>query len=118
VALAGLMRDSKNTRVDKVPLLGDIPIIGSLFRTSTTSTEKTELMIFLVPHVIAGDAAARTMTEEVSKNVRRLVPELERDRPQLKPQQQTKPGEVKPDQKKQDEGQTGGGQQANPPASP
>lgn len=112
VALAGLMRDSKNTQVNKVPLLGDIPIIGSLFRSSTTTTEKTELMIFLIPHVINGDVAARAMTENVSRDVRRLVPELERVRPELKPRQdqQTPPPQ---------EGQTPpqGGLQ-NPPANP
>jgi general secretion pathway protein D len=97
VALAGLMRDSKNTRVDKVPLLGDIPILGSLFRSTTTSTEKTELMIFLAPHVIQGEAAARQMTSDVSTKVRKLVPELEKDRPQLR--NQPPPTEEKPDEK-------------------
>jgi general secretion pathway protein D len=117
VALSGLMRDSRNTQVNKVPLLGDIPIIGSLFRSTTTSTEKTELMIFMVPHVIAGDAASRRMTEEVSKNVRRLVPELEKERPELKPRRQKAPedqngpapaGQTNPPQ----------GGQGNPPAKP
>ncbi len=112
VALAGLMRDSKNVRVDKVPLLGDIPILGHLFRSTTTSTEKTELMIFLCPRVIQGDASARRMTEDVSKNVRRLVPELEKERPELKPgtpPQQTKPDEGKPG--------TGSGSETTPPPS-
>ncbi len=119
VALAGLMRDSKNTRIDKVPLLGDIPIIGSLFRTSTTSTEKTELMIFLVPHVISGDASARAMTEDVSKNVRRLVPELERERPELKPRQQTPPqhGQQTPPEGGQQTPPGQGGQQTPPPGN-
>ncbi len=86
VALAGLMRDSKNTRVDKIPLLGDIPILGSLFRSTATTTEKTELMIFLVPHVVSGDASARAMTDDVSKRVRKLVPSLDRERSELKQQ--------------------------------
>ncbi len=109
VALAGLMRDSKNVRVDKVPLLGDIPLLGHLFRSTTTSTEKTELMIFLCPRVIQGDSSARQMTEDVSKNVRKLVPELEKERPELKPQtqQQTKPDEGKPG--------TGAGNETAPP---
>ncbi|NLI01339.1 MAG: hypothetical protein GX446_17820, partial [Chthonomonadales bacterium] len=112
VALAGLMRDSGNVRVDKVPILGDIPILGNLFRNTTTSTEKTELMIFLCPRVIMGDNQARAMTEDVSKNVRRLVPELEKERPDLKPKTAPPPdqtgtgGQGQTDQGGPEQGQT------------
>jgi len=54
-------------------------------------------MIFLAPHVIQGDAAARKMTGEVSEKVRKLVPELERDRVGLR--QTPPPADTKPDEK-------------------
>jgi general secretion pathway protein D len=52
VVLGGLIRDKQNETVSKVPLLGDIPLLGWLFRAKKTSTEKTNLMIFMTPHIV------------------------------------------------------------------
>jgi type II secretion system protein D len=51
VVIGGLMQDRKTTTVDKVPLLGDIPGIGEIFKRTRKSKVKTELLIFLTPHV-------------------------------------------------------------------
>ncbi len=50
--MGGLMQDSINNLTDEVPLLGRIPLIGSLFQYRNDKTEKTELVIFLRPVVI------------------------------------------------------------------
>jgi general secretion pathway protein D len=51
IVIGGLMQDQKNSVVNQVPLLGDIPFLGELFKRTTTTTSKTELLIFLTPHV-------------------------------------------------------------------
>lgn len=52
VVLGGLIEDSVNDGVEKVPGLGDIPVVGNLFKYKTRSRAKTNLMIFLRPTVI------------------------------------------------------------------
>jgi general secretion pathway protein D len=51
VVIGGLIRDSLDDAVSKIPILGDIPIIGGLFSNTTKHTIKRELMIFLTPYV-------------------------------------------------------------------
>jgi general secretion pathway protein D len=52
IVLGGLIDDNIQDSIEKVPALGDIPIIGSLFRYKTRSRVKTDLMVFLRPTVI------------------------------------------------------------------
>lgn len=52
IVLGGLMQESKNNVDGKRPLLGDIPLINSLFRTKNKSSKKTELVILLRPLVV------------------------------------------------------------------
>lgn len=52
VVIGGLMRDTKITSEQKVPILGDLPVLGALFRNRTTSTQKTNLLLILTPYVI------------------------------------------------------------------
>ncbi len=58
IVLAGLITKNKNEQHRSVPWLGDIPVIGNLFRYDTTSNERTELLIILTPHVIHNPAEA------------------------------------------------------------
>ena len=57
IVIGGLMQDEVHDNVSKVPLLGDIPLLGNLFKRTIKSKDKTELLIFLTPHV-APDALA------------------------------------------------------------
>ena len=52
VIIGGLMKDDFTETVTKVPLLGDVPLVGKFFQSSSKTKEKTELMVFLTPHVI------------------------------------------------------------------
>lgn len=52
IVIGGLMRDRISETVNKIPLLGDIPILGWLFRAKSSVTEKTNLLVFLTPHIV------------------------------------------------------------------
>ena len=58
LVLGGLISDSVNDTRDKVPLLGDIPLLGSLFRYRTTNKRKRNLMVFLHPTILRDPATA------------------------------------------------------------
>lgn len=62
VVLGGLISTNVQKTESKVPLLGDIPLLGRLFRSKGTKTQKTNLLVFITPRVIhdAGDMAAIT----------------------------------------------------------
>jgi general secretion pathway protein D len=52
VVIGGLMENDKESSETKIPLLGDIPLLGALFRYKATSDDKNELMIFMTPHIV------------------------------------------------------------------
>jgi len=55
LVIAGLIRQEDRDEVDQVPLLGDIPFIGTLFRHTQQVKKGTELVIFLTPRVVRDD---------------------------------------------------------------
>ena len=54
VVIGGLMQKTDSTQVNKVPLLGDIPLIGNAFKRTTKTSNKTELVIFMTPYIVEG----------------------------------------------------------------
>ena len=52
LALAGLLQDNLRESVNKIPGLGDLPIIGALFRSTSYSQDKTDLLIAVTPHLV------------------------------------------------------------------
>jgi len=62
IVLGGLIEDNYGTGEDKIPLLGDIPIIGGLFRYQTRTRNKTNMMVFLRPQIIRDAAAYQGLT--------------------------------------------------------
>lgn len=62
VALGGLLDQADRNTVEKVPGLGDLPVLGGLFRNTARSREKTNLMVFIRPTVIRDGAAAARAT--------------------------------------------------------
>jgi MSHA type pilus biogenesis protein MshL len=64
IVIAGMMQDSATADVSKVPLLGDVPFVGNLFRRTGTSRRKTDLVILLTPTIMGpGEVAANTARE-------------------------------------------------------
>ena len=64
VVIGGLMQNKKLDSTSKVPILGDIPLLGLLFKHKVTSNGKTELMIFLTPHIVKRPSDLVTITAE------------------------------------------------------
>jgi general secretion pathway protein D len=60
IVLGGLIQDDVTQSISKVPLLGDIPLIGGLFRSTRDSHVKRNLMVFLRPTVVR-DGAGRVL---------------------------------------------------------
>jgi general secretion pathway protein D len=63
VVIGGLMRDAIVKSKDKIPVLGDLPVLGFLFRSSTTQTRKTNLLLVLTPYVIHDQSDLRRIFE-------------------------------------------------------
>ena len=55
IIIGGLIKDESLDSNDRIPVLGNIPVLGKLFRKESRSTSKSEIVIFLTPHIISGD---------------------------------------------------------------
>jgi len=62
VIIGGLIQDTEEDTVSKVPFLGDIPLLGWLFKTKSKTRKKTNLMILLTPHIVRDAADLAEMT--------------------------------------------------------
>lgn len=67
VVIGGLIQDKKNTSQSAVPCLGDIPVLGALFRSQSKTNDKTNLMIFLTPHIIRDPSDMTRVSEDKRK---------------------------------------------------
>ncbi|MEZ5742013.1 MAG: type IV pilus secretin PilQ family protein, partial [Burkholderiaceae bacterium] len=59
VVIGGIYEQFERNRTNKVPLLGDIPVLGYLFRDNTKTNDRTELMVFLTPRVVTDTSLSR-----------------------------------------------------------
>lgn len=64
MAIGGLLDDNERRTLEKVPLLGDIPLIGELFKSRTKSRSKTNLMVFIRPTILRSAADAATLAAQ------------------------------------------------------
>lgn len=76
IVIGGLVFTEKLQAVVKVPLLGDIPLLGHLFRRTTHSVRRTNLMLFITPHILSDSKTA----DRVSKYKRREQLKAARER--------------------------------------
>lgn len=63
VVIGGLMRDAVTSSQSKIPLLGDIPLIGALFRKTKSTKSKQNLLLFLTPYIVRSQADLRAIYE-------------------------------------------------------
>lgn len=68
LAISGLIRDNSIKRVRKVPFFGDIPIIGKAFRREIEDVQRTNLLVFLTPRIIATPEDAQARSKEMEAN--------------------------------------------------
>ncbi|MDX8382616.1 MAG: type II secretion system secretin GspD [Ghiorsea sp.] len=72
IVLGGLMRDDMNDSVQRVPCLGSIPVLGEAFKFTEHDRRKTNLMVFLRPHIVKTAADLKTITSEKYSTIRSL----------------------------------------------
>ncbi|MDR3689017.1 MAG: secretin N-terminal domain-containing protein [Fimbriimonas sp.] len=69
IVLGGIMQNQVSSTVNKIPLLGDIPLLGNLFTSRNKTLTKTELLVFLTPTVIRDPAEAKKLLEQTQKQM-------------------------------------------------
>lgn len=84
VVLGGLIQDSDSRSRNKVPVLGDVPVLGHLFRSTDDQGQRTELLVFLTPKIIRNPEDARRVSEELRARMRSFAP-LMRETPAAPP---------------------------------
>lgn len=76
MVLSGLLQRNISADVDKVPLLGNLPVLGPLFRSKRYQNRETELVVFVTPTVV--DSRSPGLVDRVEKTTRRLSERLDR----------------------------------------
>jgi general secretion pathway protein D len=69
VVIGGLMQDRQEENITKIPLLGDIPVLGYLFKQKNISKNKTNLLVFLTPHIVKESDHLARLTEGKRKEL-------------------------------------------------
>jgi len=85
VVLAGLIRDDVIGGISKVPILGDIPLLGWLFKSRTQSKIKTNLLIFITPRVVTSAADLKKITEEEQEGREQSIKEHRKEKKKVFP---------------------------------
>lgn len=67
IVLGGLVQNTKSENIEKLPILGSIPIIGRLFQNRTTTENKSELMIYITPHIYYGSEGSVNLDSLIIK---------------------------------------------------
>ncbi|MDB5728850.1 MAG: pilQ, partial [Noviherbaspirillum sp.] len=59
VVIGGIFQQTERDSVSKVPMFGDLPVVGNLFKTTGRTSDKTELLIFLTPRILTDKMPVR-----------------------------------------------------------
>jgi general secretion pathway protein D len=70
IALGGLISEETKESESKIPILGDIPFLGFLFKSTNTTTSKTNLMVFIKPTIIRDGVTADGITQRKYNYIR------------------------------------------------
>lgn len=63
IVLGGLLEETRRKSVQKIPILGDIPLLGKLFRETNTQKEKSNLIVFLTPSIVRSQSDIEDLTD-------------------------------------------------------
>ena len=77
IALGGLFTNQISTGNSGIPFLQDIPVLGSLFGTTTNNDTKTELLVLITPHVVDNMRKAQAVTDELRRKLQDIEPLVE-----------------------------------------
>lgn len=72
IVIGGLLEDSYSQGEDKVPVMGDIPVLGNLFKSENRARRKTNLMVFLRPIVVRDNATSEALMMDRYESIRAL----------------------------------------------
>jgi len=78
IVIGGLISNDKQKKVSRIPILGEIPLIGNLFRRTTNQLKKTNLMVFLTPHILNDRTSSDRIT--IQKKIEQEREEKEREK--------------------------------------
>jgi general secretion pathway protein D len=70
VVIGGMIQDDSEQGTSRVPLLGDIPLLGWLFKTKSTLNQRTNLFVFITPRIVQNPEDARKIEEEKMEYMR------------------------------------------------
>jgi general secretion pathway protein D len=85
VVIAGLIRDDKTGSIAKVPILGDIPLLGWLFKSRRQAKIKTNLLIFITPRIVNTAEDLLKITEEEKAQREKHIEEHQREKKKVFP---------------------------------
>jgi len=74
IVIGGLIDTTSSETITKVPWLGDIPILGALFRSKSISSEKTNMFVFLTPHVLNEPNEAKELLKAKKDHIKSVTP--------------------------------------------
>jgi general secretion pathway protein D len=75
IVLGGLIREDTSSGITGMPILSDIPYLGSLFGTTTKNKDKTELVILITPRIVGSEQNARDVTNEFKRKLTGIYPD-------------------------------------------
>ncbi len=73
IIMGGLIQESDTKNEYKVPILGDIPLLGYLFRGKSKNKSKTELMIYITPHIFYGDELDNSKWQQLREKREQVI---------------------------------------------
>jgi general secretion pathway protein D len=124
MVIGGLIRDNVTSTTSKVPFLGDIPILGWLFKSTTTSIDKANLMIFITPYIINNEDDAGDLVKQKNEEMDRWREEyrMEKKSSTMRPQPilnpQDRAGRMEPAMKSGNTGTVGENESYPVPVAP
>jgi general secretion pathway protein D len=68
IVIGGLVSNDRTATISKVPILGELPLIGFIFRRTETITKRRNLMVFITPHILTNRAIADKVTEDLHQD--------------------------------------------------
>jgi general secretion pathway protein D len=80
VVLGGMIQDRADNKRDQIPLIGQVPVFGTLFKNKTDQIARTELLVAITPRIVKDAAQSRGITEEFRARIN-LTTRPQRDGP-------------------------------------
>jgi general secretion pathway protein D len=77
MAIAGIITEDKELTRSRIPLLGDIPIVGGAFGSTNWTNKRSELIIFITPHVVTTLDQAKVVSDSFKTEMKKLGSEIQ-----------------------------------------